>query len=91
MKYDLDYFIHKFSAIPEERWTTGKYVDDNGCKCALGHLGESMIDTTEESKQLTWLVYDIDEVNDNRLNKYSHYGTTPKQRVVNYLKSLRDK
>lgn len=39
MKYDLEYFITKFSAIPECDWTEGNLEDQDNpeCKCALGH------------------------------------------------------
>lgn len=37
MNYDVDYFINKFEAIPEEMWCVGLWVDSEGRKCALGH------------------------------------------------------
>jgi hypothetical protein len=39
--YDIDYFISKFSAIPDERWAIlefGQFLD--GPHCALGHCGQ---------------------------------------------------
>ena len=36
--YDADYFIEKFSQIPDDQWTTGNYAMDGKC-CALGHCG----------------------------------------------------
>ena len=36
--YTVDYFIEKFSKIPDEQWTTGNYAMDGKC-CALGHCG----------------------------------------------------
>lgn len=38
-KYDAQYFIEFFSAIPASRWTTLVVEDQDGRKCALGHLG----------------------------------------------------
>lgn len=37
--YNVDYFIRKFEAIPEERWITGAFVDPSGNCCAFGHCG----------------------------------------------------
>jgi hypothetical protein len=39
-KYDVDYYIDKFTKIPRNQWTIHKVVDeDTGQKCALGHCG----------------------------------------------------
>lgn len=38
MTYDIDYFINKFEAIPEEKWTKGMF-ENNGKHCANGHCG----------------------------------------------------
>lgn len=40
MIYDVDYFIKKFEAIPEEKWTVKKYVDKTHRRCAIGHCGD---------------------------------------------------
>lgn len=37
--YDVDYFIAKFSAIPEEKWCSGTYESIEGKRCAYGHCG----------------------------------------------------
>lgn len=37
--YNTEYFIKKFSAIPEERWIIGLFNDDQGRSCANGHCG----------------------------------------------------
>jgi len=39
MKYNVDYFIKKFSAIPEERWCVRMFDNGQGQNCAFGHLG----------------------------------------------------
>jgi hypothetical protein len=98
-KYTLEYFIEKLSAIPEEEWTTKTYNDGEKC-CALGHCGAVMscYDTEESSalkrisvinckEENNWLT--IPDVNDGKKHS-EQYGTTPTERVVNYLKSLRD-
>jgi hypothetical protein len=41
-KYNLDYFIRKFEAIPEDQWCTGdfvKVVNGKEQRCAFGHCG----------------------------------------------------
>lgn len=93
-KFDLEYFIDKFEAIPEDQWTTGEYINDDGCKCAYGHCGlRGSVSDTKESYALFNLDCNAKDsitcVNDNYNNSYIHLGSTPKQRVVNYLKSLR--
>lgn len=35
---DTQYFIDKFEAIPEDRWTTFTQIDSQERRCALGHL-----------------------------------------------------
>ena len=94
MTYDLDYFITKFSAITEDKWITGKYTDGD-CHCAYGHCGMThMVRDTKES----YALFNIDisakesitRINDGLSDAELAFGTTPKQRVVNYLKSLRD-
>lgn len=98
MEYNLEFFINKFNDIPEDKWTVGTFVDDRGCMCAYGHCGfteSSLKNSTEESRALKRLDDDtrteensIVLINDDLINARS-FGPTPKQRVVNYLKSLR--
>jgi len=38
MEYTVDYFLNKFSSIPEELWTWGNF-ELNGQSCAAGHCG----------------------------------------------------
>ena len=47
MKTLKDY-IAFFEAIPENKWITGKFENLNGCKCAMGHLGQSEADEFED-------------------------------------------
>jgi len=40
MDYSIEYFIEKFSTIPEEKWTVKQLEDsETGAHCALGHCG----------------------------------------------------
>ena len=87
MKYDLDYFIDKFEAIPEERWCTNTYLNGKQ-SCVLGHCGERDNWSTEESEKLCKITNCITGVNDG-LPPYNRYGSNPKQRVITYLKELK--
>lgn len=94
VQYNLEYFIAKFEAKPEDQWTVGKYVDWNGCKCVYGHCGVSFsVKQTPEAIGLLAIEATGDlsliHVNDNKFGEYGNLGSTPRQRVVNYLKSLR--
>ena len=92
MEYTLDYFIKKFEAIPENHWFVGSLT--NGSQyCALGHCGGYY---TEEAKALDSIVrranpgvYSISDINDLS-GMYGRYGKTPKERVVNFLKEVRE-
>lgn len=102
MKYDVDYFLNKFEAIPEEKWITGD-LEFNGCHCALGHAG--VVDNgsqwveTEESIALAILLggnmnispYDrfrvVYRINDNKV-RYNH--ETPKQRILAALNDVKN-
>lgn len=39
--YDVNYFIKKFQAIPEELWVTNVYtsLENDSAHCAMGHCG----------------------------------------------------
>lgn len=99
MEYTIQYFIDKFEAIPEEKWITGVTKDVFGNCCAIGHLGAitSNFDFKGHSGEVKALLGIsgkdedglpvITNVNDGYL-PYKNLGSTPKQRVINYLKSL---
>jgi len=91
MKYDVDHFINKFEAIPDELWTTGKYNDGDKC-CALGHCGQydAQSHYNEETKALGLLFsvkYDITLINDGKCDRYKQ--STPKARILTALKDLK--
>lgn len=59
--YNVNYFISKFSAIPEDKWAVGALRNSNGQMCANGHCGakggitlgqSAFINTTDESVAL---------------------------------------
>lgn len=93
--YTADYYIDKFSAIPECKWTTENYVNFNGQKCAMGHCGRTNKSSTTESDHLIVLFLDncfhIDSVNDGNIATFNQ--NSPKSRVLaalNYIKSKKE-
>jgi hypothetical protein len=87
MKYDAIYFINKFDAIPDEKWTTGSYENEYGQRCAIGHCAPYYsLNYTEEVKGLMRLFYfdSAAEINDGYL-EYVELGDTPKERIINAL------
>jgi hypothetical protein len=90
MEYTIDYFIKKFEAIPEEKWTVKQYTDSENAHCALGHCGARGYDIvttieTEESKELRYLFLrngmNVAHVNDNE----TFFRSTPKSRILKAL------
>lgn len=102
MTYDIDYFINKFESIPEENWIDGALEGIDNKKCAFGHCGvistDSLYKHTEESTALISLfggepgnnrcVYSIND--GHNLTSAERFATTPKQRILNKLKSLKE-
>lgn len=98
MKYDIEYFYNKFEKIPSYKWTTRAFFRDNGSKCALGHCGHtpkvfigvsgiSKGGSTEESRALMHIIRKVLFINDG-IDYYKELGSTPKQRILNYLTFL---
>lgn len=94
MKYDANYFIQKFEAIPENQWCTGIYVHE-GTRCALGHCGVLNEDDGEvvgEARGLCIVIesafgptVNVTAINDGEDHRFLQF--TPKQRM---LAALRD-
>ena len=62
-KFDVDYFINKLEAIPDELWATGAIRDDiTGACCVLGHCGVKNVkdasELPERDKMYGWLMTD---------------------------------
>lgn len=102
MIYDVNYFIKKFEAIPEDLWITGLYYSlDRSGFCALGHCGVTKIERTEEADALESLfisnLRDIQKVhiklrlvtsiNDGLIDKYNQ--PTPKKRILAALYDIK--
>lgn len=92
--YTPDYYLEKFSDIPDDQWITGKYESDDGCKhCAMGHCGARETGDggnelhTPESHCLIRLFfvivgipYTVGRVNDRPSELFPQ--TTPKRRIL---------
>lgn len=93
--HTVDYFIEKFSSIPEENWTTGEWVAGQGVHCAMGHCGaKGDGNYTEESFALNHLVkthlgygYSVEEINDGDNPEYKEL--TPKERILSALHDIK--
>lgn len=91
MTYDVDYFIEKFEAIPEESWCTEEFEKDGAC-CAFGHCGTRDFKSTIEAIELAHLFSNLDDiyvvcVNDGSEPMYSQ--PTPKQRILAALHDIK--
>lgn len=102
MKMNAQYFIDKFEAIPEEKWTEFVQIDNHGKRCALGHFLPSEYRNTKdwinggyncgaqtvEGKALTKIFGDAYTIASINNGQYPRYNQpTPKQRI---LAALRD-
>lgn len=98
--YTVDYFISKFSAIPDNLWNAGEMIDKHGRHCAYGHCGvtdgDIVNDTmNEEGKALSDLFYkngliphlSVIGVNDGNDKRYKQ--PTPKQRILAALYDIK--
>ncbi len=94
-RFDLQFFIDKYEAIPEENWCESKmYIPGTHKKCALGHTGHSdngskYVTLTDEGAQLLKIARSVSRIND--VKGYGYDQDTPKQRVLAYLRDLKDK
>lgn len=92
MNYTVQYFIDKFSAIPEEDWIIGEYQNEIGC-CALGHCGERETKATVDGRELrilfrNFLGEDVSFINDGASSSFPQ--DTPKARVLSALKRIKE-
>jgi hypothetical protein len=102
--YDVDFFIRKFEAIPEDQWRSGGIGSATGRRCALGHCGfnyRPADEETPEAKALAALLPPTDagamvypfwgplDINDNRDPRYRQ--STPKARILAALNDIKEK
>lgn len=91
MKYNIDFFINKFEAIPENLWCTGLYSHGEK-RCAIGHCGGNSSVNSMEADFLNDMVrinlnLFIANVNDGQCEQYLQ--PTAKQRVLAALYDLK--
>lgn len=93
MTYDVDYFIKKFEAIPDERWCTVEFEKD-GASCAYGHCGmrDYKPSTIEAAELFDLFLFNLGDifvtrVNDGSEPRYSQ--PTPKQRILAALYDIK--
>src|SRR5688572_23992979 len=95
MTYDVDYFIAKFEAIPDDQWAVGKFEDGGGRKCAMGHCGKinGFLDTPESAAVYSLFIdelhFGVVSVNDGCIGEYPQH--TPKQRILAALQDIKKK
>ena len=89
LEMTVDYFIQKFEAIPEEKWTERTYEFENK-KCALGHCDYNNIFGSLESVALIKFFYGLKnttDINDGCDPRYPQ--PTPKARILAALRDLK--
>ncbi len=87
-KYTIQYYLDKFEAIPEEKWTTGQFISgDEERFCAYGLCGATpKLGLTDEAEALRTLFFKAGFqfspalVNDGVDPSYQQ--PTPKQRIL---------
>lgn len=97
--YNADYFIAKFTAIPEELWCENDYEKHNGQRCVMGHCGKDLkneFGDTEESKALRLLLDPTREKNPGHAEDInngleSYLQPTPRARILAALNDIKAK
>lgn len=96
-KYDVNYFIKKFSKIPDNKWITGRLSNGTGGYCAIGHCGGVLSkETTGLIRVLSTLSCTPVVINDNLIVDYRNqisadvFGDTPKERIINALVNIKE-
>ena len=91
-QYTVDYFIKKFEAIPEDKWTTRTYCLYDK-RCAMGHCGVSTYKNDgKEADALRRIVVihfgtTVSLINDGDIPAYQQ--PTPKQRILAALYDIK--
>lgn len=100
--YTTQYFIDKFTAIPDNKWYTGSFVNPSNTdqRCAFGHchvvnFKENTLKENAEQQNLNklfsiYLELSVVQVNDNLcLNPYKY--SSPKARILAALNDIKAK
>jgi hypothetical protein len=90
-EYDVDFFIRKFEAIPDEKWCVGNYVRPDGRRCAYGHCGASSgheIADNKECRALGQILSgQVEEINNGNYED----RTGPRARILAALQDVKAK
>lgn len=89
MKYNVDYFIKKFEAIPKNKWCTDVFYDYESRYCAAGHCGQTRFKVTDESRALSKIFghFAVSDINDGITTSFK--GKHPRTRILNALKQIK--
>lgn len=91
--YTVDFFIDKFSKIPEEKWCAGALINEKGQRCAQGHCGPAnllshqLVINSECSSMLEILQWKGVDINNGDDSRYQQ--PTPKQRILAALYDIK--
>lgn len=90
--YTVDYFIKKFTAIPDEKWCVGHYINFDGQCCAKGLCGDREdINSPPEASALEGCFpahISVCDVNDGELAEYQQ--ATPRARILAALNDIKN-
>lgn len=97
-KYNKQYFIDKFSAIPSDQWIENFYSDKSGkYHCVLGHLGAGIKNplprNDEEYACFNNLIWDNLKCNPIFINDgfdARYKQDNPKDRILAALNDIKD-
>lgn len=91
INYNIDYFIKKFEAIPEQNWCIKAVRKDHQC-CVMGHCLQKGEFTSEELLSLGKVFGSLSlAMNINNGDSSNYKQSTPKQRILAALYDLKAK
>lgn len=74
-KYNTEFFIDRFKAIPREKWTCGDFKNHDGPRmmaCALGHCGANDDNTDDADNPGTPMASALTQLFTSTLKVYPH-------------------
>lgn len=105
--FDVDYFLRKFEAIPEDKWCVDTFQDENGRCCAQGFCGFNTWNAVvlwdwakynkkvnHEGVELVRLFSKYTGYQVAEINNYTYHKynqDTPKQRILAALRDIKAK
>lgn len=81
---NIDYFINKFEAIPEDKWCCHKLTGEGDTHCVLGHC--SADEQFALYKLCTAFEMSPVSVNDGRVARFNQ--PTPKARILAAMRDM---